>query len=200
MKLIESARLIFKMQVSLDSGIVTRSASPTPEQRSDTSSHSSSQGIYRCLQPWHNIFSSNIITHITTNITTNIITNISAAVHGYAQRRRDRRRGWKWRRGDWQRERAFSRGNYFNRRLFLTPTCHFSRCLIHPWGSSCPQEGVALNQVGRIGFSLNILLIFYHFFTDQYDTNVWLSYQSSVWSIALKKWPCFPVPTRPRKS
>jgi len=33
-------------QVSLDSGIVTRSASPTPEQRSDTSSHSSSQGIY----------------------------------------------------------------------------------------------------------------------------------------------------------
>ena len=26
---------------------MTRSASPTPEQRSDTSSHSSSQGIYR---------------------------------------------------------------------------------------------------------------------------------------------------------
>ena len=58
MKLSESARLIFIMQVSLDSGIVTRSASPTPEQRSDTSSHSSSQGIYRCLQPWHNNFSS----------------------------------------------------------------------------------------------------------------------------------------------
>ena len=93
MKLSESATLIFKMQVSLDSGIVTRSASPTPEQRSDTSSHSSSQGIYRCLQPWHNIFSSNIITHITTNIITNIST--SAVVHGYAQRRRDRRRGWK---------------------------------------------------------------------------------------------------------
>ena len=48
----------------------------------------------------------------------------------------------------------------------------FSRCLTHPWGSSCPQEGVALNQVGRIGFSLNIFLIFYKFFTDQYDAYV----------------------------
>ena len=56
--------------------------------------------------------------------------------------------------------------------FFLTPIFHFSRCLIHPWGSSCPQEGVALNQVGRILFSLNILLISYQFFTDQYDAYV----------------------------
>jgi hypothetical protein len=35
-----------RQALSLDSGIVTRSASPTPEQRSDTSELSSSQGVY----------------------------------------------------------------------------------------------------------------------------------------------------------